>query len=86
MEPFAGASEVWAHEYRYTINGIHGTTLMLAGAVGEFVVVVVASGQSWDWPSVSDLAALQARRLREEAIRSPCGRTGASPELLHHSA
>lgn len=68
-EPFAGASEVWAHEYHYTINGIHGTTLMVAGAVEAFVVVVAASGQSWDWPSVSSLAALQARRLREEAIR-----------------
>ena len=67
MEPFAGASASWAHEYHYTVNGVHGTTLMLAGAVEEFVVAVAASGQSWDWPSVSSLATLQARRLHEEA-------------------
>jgi hypothetical protein len=42
---------------------------MLAGAVDSFVVIVSASGQpAWDWPTVSDLAALQARRLAEEAI------------------
>lgn len=68
MEPFAGASAVWAHEYHTTGPGSGGTTLMLAGAVEEFVVIVTAIGQSWEWPSVSDLATLQARRLTGEAI------------------
>lgn len=64
IEPFAGASMVWAHEYRTVGPGGPGATLMLAGAVDSFVVIVCASGQpAWDWPSVSDLAAMQARRL-----------------------
>jgi hypothetical protein len=64
--PFAGAGKVWSHEYHTDGPDGPGTTLMLAGAVGDFVVVVSASGQpAWDWTSVSDLGASQARRLTE---------------------
>jgi hypothetical protein len=70
IEPFVGASAVWAHEYHTVGPDGHGTALLLAGAVEDFVVIVCATGQpAWDWPSVSDLAAMQARRLTEEAIR-----------------
>jgi hypothetical protein len=70
IEPFVGASAVWAHEYHTVGPGGHAASLMLAGAVENFVVIVCASGQpGWDWPSVSDLAALQAPRLTKEAIR-----------------
>jgi hypothetical protein len=70
IEPFAGASAVWAHEYQTAGPDGPGTTRTLAGAVEDFVVCVCVAGQpAWDWPSVSDLAALQARRLTEEAIR-----------------
>lgn len=69
MGPFAGASAVWAHEFHSTGPGSGGATRILAGAVEENVVVVTAIGQSWDWPSVSDLATLQAQRLSGEATR-----------------
>lgn len=66
IEPFTGAGRVWAHEYRTDGPEGAGTTFMLAAAVGDFMVVVSASGQpAWDWPSVSDVAALQARRYAE---------------------
>jgi hypothetical protein len=68
VEPFAGASKVWSREYHADGPDGPGTTLMLAGAVGDYVMVVSASGRpAWDWPSVSDLAAAQARRLTQDA-------------------
>jgi hypothetical protein len=70
IEPFVGASAVWAHEYRTAGPDGPGATLMLAAAVEDFVVIVcVAAQPAWDWSSVSDLAAMQARRLTEEATR-----------------
>jgi len=66
IEPFASAGKVWSHGYHTDGPDGPGTTLMLARAVGDFVVVVSASGQpAWDWTSVSDLGASQARRLTE---------------------
>ena len=68
IEPFTGASKVWAHEYCTEGRDSPGTSLLLAGAVDVFVIAVAASGQpAWDWQSVSDLAALQAGRFAEEA-------------------
>lgn len=70
IDPFAGAGKIWSREYHTDGPDGPGTTFMLAGAVDEFVVVVSASGQpAWDWPSVSGLAASQARRLTEDATR-----------------
>jgi hypothetical protein len=66
IKPFAGAGKVWSHEYHTDGPDGPGAALVLAGAVGAFVVVVSASGQpAWGWTSVSALGASQARRLTE---------------------
>jgi hypothetical protein len=64
LEPFAGASAVWAREQHTEGRDGPGVTLMLAGAVTHWLVIVCLSGASaWDWPSASALAELQAARL-----------------------
>jgi len=64
MEPFAGASAVWAREQHTEGEGGPGVVLMIAGAGSSWLVVVCLSGSpAWDWQSASELAALQAARL-----------------------
>jgi hypothetical protein len=64
VEPFAGASAVWAREQRTEGRDGPGVVLMLAGAVSHWLVIVCLSGTpAWDWQSASALAALQAGRL-----------------------
>lgn len=64
MEPFAGASAVWAREQHTESRDGPGVVLMLAGAVSHWLVIVCLSGSpAWDWQSAQELAALQAARL-----------------------
>jgi hypothetical protein len=64
VEPFPGASAVWAREQHTTGKDGPGVVLMLAGAVSRWLVIVCLSGSpAWDWSSASELAALQAARL-----------------------
>ena len=64
VEPFAGASAIWAREQRTDGRDGPGVVLMLAGAVGRWLVMASLSGSpAWDWQSASELAALQAARL-----------------------
>lgn len=64
VEPFAGASAVWAREQQTTGKDGPGTVLMLAGAVSRCLVIVCLAGSpAWDWSSASVLAALQAEWL-----------------------
>jgi hypothetical protein len=64
VEPFAGASAVWAREQHTVGKNGPGVVLMLAGAVSHWLVIVCLSGSpAWDWSSASELAALQAVRL-----------------------
>jgi hypothetical protein len=64
MEPFAGASAVWAREQHTEGKGGPGVVLMLAGAVSNWLVVVCLSrSPAWDWQSASELAARQAAQL-----------------------
>jgi hypothetical protein len=64
LEPFTGASAVWAREQLTTGKDGPGVVLMLAGAVSHWLVIVCLSGTpAWDWSSASELAALQAVRL-----------------------
>ena len=64
VEPFAGASAVWAREQHTEGRDGPGVVLMLAGAVSHWLVIVCLSGSpAWDWQSASELAALQAARL-----------------------
>lgn len=64
VEPFAGASAVWAREQHNEGRDGPGTVPMLAGAVRHWLVLVCLSGSPvWDWQSASELAAHQAARL-----------------------
>ncbi len=64
VEPFAGASAVWAREQHTEGQDGPGVVLMLAGAVSHWLVIVCLSGSpGWDWQSASELAAFQAARL-----------------------
>jgi len=64
VEPFVGASAVWACEQRTEDRDGPEVVLMLAAAVGEwFIVMCLAGSPAWDWPSATQLAALQAQRL-----------------------
>jgi hypothetical protein len=64
LRPFTGASAVWAREQRTDGYGGPGLTLMLAGAVGHWLVIICLAGSpAWDWPSAAALAAHQAERL-----------------------
>ncbi len=64
LEPFTGASAVWAREQHTAGKDGPGVVLMLAGAVNHWLVIVCLSGTpAWDWSSASGLAALQAARL-----------------------
>jgi hypothetical protein len=64
VEPFAGASAVWAREQHTEGRDGPGVVLMLAGAVSHRLVIVCVSGSPvWDWQSASKLAALQAAWL-----------------------
>lgn len=64
VEPFAGASAVWAREQHTEGRDGPGVVLMLAGAVSHWLVIAGLSGSPvWDWQSASELAALQAARL-----------------------
>ena len=64
VEPFAGASAVWAREQHTEGPDGPGVVLMLAGAVSHWLVIVSLTGSPvWDWQSASELAALQAARL-----------------------
>lgn len=66
VEPFAGASAVWAREQHTEGRDGPGVVLILAGAVGCWLVIVCVSGSpAWDWPSASELAARQATRLSD---------------------
>jgi hypothetical protein len=67
MPPFSGASAVWARELHTEDRDGPGVVLMLAGAVGRWLVIVSLSGRpAWDWQSASELAGLQAARLGRE--------------------
>ncbi|HEX4659451.1 MAG TPA: hypothetical protein VH307_18850 [Streptosporangiaceae bacterium] len=64
IEPFTGASAVWAREQHTEGRDGPGVVLMLAGAVSERLMVLCLSGSpAWDWRSASELAAVQAARL-----------------------
>lgn len=64
LEPFTGASGVWARERHTTGKDGPGVVLILAGAVTRWLVILCLSGTPvWDWSSASKLAALQAARL-----------------------
>jgi hypothetical protein len=64
VEPFSRASAVWAREQHTEGRDGPGVVLMLAGAVSEWLMVLCLSGSpAWDWPSASELAAVQAARL-----------------------
>jgi len=64
IEPFVGASAVWAREQQSHGRDGAGVALMLAGAVDNWLTVLSLSGTpAWDWQSASQLAALQAVRL-----------------------
>lgn len=64
MEPFTGASAVWAQEQRTEGRDGPGVVLMLAAAVRQWLLVIALSGSpAWDWQAASELAALQAVRL-----------------------
>jgi hypothetical protein len=64
LEPFEGASAVWAREQRTEGYGGPGLVLMLAGAVGHWLVVICLSGSpAWDWSAAAAIAVHQARRL-----------------------
>ena len=64
VEPFTGASAVWAREQHTEGRDGPGVVLMLAGAVSEWLMVLCVSGTpAWDWQSTSELAAVQAARL-----------------------
>lgn len=64
LEPFTGASAVWAREQHTEGKDGPGVVLMLAGAVNHWLVIVCLSGTpAWDWSSASGLAARQAARL-----------------------
>ena len=64
IEPFTGASAVWAREQHTEGRDGPGVVLMLAGAVSERLLVLCLSGSpAWDWQSASELAAVQAARL-----------------------
>lgn len=69
VEPFAGASGVWAREQHTEGPDGPGVVLLLAAAISHWLVIVCLSGTpAWDWPSASALAALQAARLAEGQI------------------
>ena len=64
MEPFAGASAVWALEQRTDGPDGPGVSLTLAAAVADWLMAMGLSGSpEWDWPSAVRLAAQQAQRL-----------------------
>ena len=68
LEPFPGASAVWARERHNEGRNGPGVELMLAGAVSRWLVIVALTGSPvWDWQSASQLAALQAARLTGSA-------------------
>jgi hypothetical protein len=64
LAPFPGAQTVWAHEYHTTGRAGDGVARILAGAVGQDILVVSVSGSpEWDWAATSELAARQAKNL-----------------------
>jgi hypothetical protein len=64
LEPFTGASAVWAREQHTEGRNGSALALLLAGAVRHWLMVIALSGSpSWDWQAASDLAALQAARM-----------------------
>ena len=64
LEPFTGASAVWAREQHTEGRDGPGVALMLAGAVSVWLMVMCLAGSpTWDWQSASELAAVQAARL-----------------------
>ncbi|HET6353112.1 hypothetical protein [Streptomyces sp.] len=73
VEPFAGATVVWAREQRaqhVATGNFAGLTLLLAGVVGPNLVVLSLSGTpAWDWELASALAERQAARLAQDLGR-----------------
>jgi hypothetical protein len=68
MQPFKGASAVWAREQRTEGHRGAGLVLILAAAVGHWLVVICLSGSpAWDWPSAVAVATQQAGRLAPDA-------------------
>jgi len=66
LEPVVGTSAMWTCEQHTEGRDGPGVVLMLAAAVGDwFLVMCLAGSPAWDWPSATQLAALQARRLSE---------------------
>lgn len=64
VEPFAGASAVWAREQHTEHRDVPRIQLTLAGSVRDRVVIVSLAGRpAWNWQSAAELAALQAARL-----------------------
>lgn len=64
IEPFTGASAVWAREQHTEGRHGPGVVLMLAGTVSHWLIAMGLSGSpAWDWQSASELAAIQAARL-----------------------
>ncbi len=64
VQPFPGDGPSWTREYHTEGPAGPGVVLLLGGAVSNWLVVMCLSGSpAWDWPSASELAALQAARL-----------------------
>jgi hypothetical protein len=64
IEPFPAASAVWAREQHTDGRDGPGLVLMLAAAVGGWLMVMCLSGSpDWDWQSAAELAEVQAERL-----------------------
>lgn len=64
VDPFPGASRVWAHEQHTSGPTGPGVSKMLAAAAGTHLIVVCASGSpEWEWEAVSGLGRRQATLL-----------------------
>jgi hypothetical protein len=64
IEPFPGASRVWAHEQHTSGPTGEGVAKMLVAAAGACLIVVSASGfPGWEWDSVVVVARRQAALL-----------------------
>jgi hypothetical protein len=64
VEPFAGASKIWAHEQRISGLAGAGVNKLLVAVVGSNVIVVCSSGAPVvNWQAMSGLAAKQSQRV-----------------------
>jgi hypothetical protein len=64
VDPFPGASKIWAHEQHIVGLAGPGVNKLLAVTVGSNVVVVCSSGAAVvSWQAMAGLAAMQAQRV-----------------------